>query len=50
VTTKEPGEGTGLGLNISYNIVVQRHRGEILVDSEPGRTVFTIRLPFNCER
>jgi signal transduction histidine kinase len=49
VTTKEPGEGTGLGLNISYNIVVQRHRGEILVNSEPGRTVFTIRLPFNCE-
>ncbi len=49
-TTKAPGKGTGLGLNVSYNIVVERHRGEILVDSRPGRTVFTVRLPIDFER
>ena len=36
-TTKPPGKGTGLGLNISYNIVVQKHRGDIKVRSQPGR-------------
>ena len=45
VTTKAPGEGTGLGLNISYNIVTQQHGGEITVASRPGRTTFTVRLP-----
>jgi signal transduction histidine kinase len=49
-TTKAPGKGTGLGLNISYNIVVERHKGEILVESRPGRTVFTVRLPINFEK
>ena len=44
-TTKAPGEGTGLGLNISHNIIVQNHEGEIGVTSEPGRTCFRIRLP-----
>ena len=44
-TTKGPGHGTGLGLNISYNIIVEKHGGEIKVDSEPGRTVFQVRLP-----
>jgi PAS domain S-box-containing protein len=48
-TTKAPGEGTGLGLNISRNLVVQRHRGEISVTSEPGRTRFTVRLPVDLE-
>lgn len=43
-TTKAPGEGTGLGLNISHNIIVQKHRGRISVSSEPGRTCFTVRL------
>ena len=43
-TTKPPGKGTGLGLNISYNIV-QKHQGQIAVTSEPGRTVFEVRLP-----
>lgn len=43
-TTKPPGSGTGLGLNITYNIVVDRHRGSITVDSEPGRTVFRVEL------
>ncbi len=44
-TTKGPGAGTGLGLNISRNLVVQKHRGELLVTSEPGRTCFSVRLP-----
>lgn len=48
-TTKPPGEGTGLGLNISHNIVVQKHRGEITVSSEPGETCFEVRLPLNAE-
>jgi len=44
-TTKPPGEGTGLGLNISHNIVVQKHQGQITVSSEPGKTCFAVRLP-----
>ena len=44
-TTKPPGEGTGLGLNISHNIVVQKHKGEIAVNSRPGQTTFQVRLP-----
>lgn len=49
VTTKKPGQGTGLGLNICYNIVVEKQKGEITFDSVPGRTVFTVRLPVNFE-
>jgi signal transduction histidine kinase len=44
-TTKGVGKGTGLGLDISRRIVVDRHHGEILIDSEPGRTVISVRLP-----
>jgi signal transduction histidine kinase len=44
-TTKAPGEGTGLGLNISHGIVVEKHRGQISVDSKPGATRFTVKLP-----
>jgi signal transduction histidine kinase len=44
-TTKAPGEGTGLGLNISHGIVVEKHSGEISVDSKPGATRFTVKLP-----
>ncbi len=44
-TTKPPGKGTGLGLNTSYNAVVKKHGGTIGVDSVPGRTRFTVRLP-----
>jgi len=44
-TTKEPGKGTGLGLSTSYAIV-QRHKGLIEVESEPGRgTTFRVILP-----
>jgi signal transduction histidine kinase len=44
-TTKPVGEGTGLGLDISYRIVVQRHRGDLRVKSQPGDTRFQVRLP-----
>jgi signal transduction histidine kinase len=44
-TTKGVGKGTGLGLDISRRIVVDRHHGEIVIDSEPGRTVISVRLP-----
>ena len=43
-TTKPVGEGTGLGLDTVYRIV-QEHRGEVRVDSVPGRTSFQVRLP-----
>jgi signal transduction histidine kinase len=43
-TTKEIGKGTGLGLEIAHNIV-KRHRGQIKVTSEPGRTEFNVCLP-----
>ena len=44
-TTKALGEGTGLGLDISYRIVAQRHGGDLRVDSRPGDTRFRVRLP-----
>jgi signal transduction histidine kinase len=44
-TTKPPGSGTGLGLEISYNIVVHKHKGTLGFDSEPGKTIFKVRLP-----
>ena len=44
-TTKPSGHGTGLGLNISHNIVVHKHKGRIEVDSAPGRTTFRVLLP-----
>jgi signal transduction histidine kinase len=44
-TTKPVGEGTGLGLDISWRIVVKKHRGDIRVESEPGDTWFLVRLP-----
>ena len=48
-TTKEPGKGTGLGLSLSYNIV-KRFKGDIKVESEPGRgTIFTVILPVEKE-
>jgi signal transduction histidine kinase len=44
-TTKDVGKGTGLGLDISHRIVVERHHGEITIESVPGETVMTVRLP-----
>jgi signal transduction histidine kinase len=43
-TTKGVGDGTGLGLDIVQRIVRQ-HAGQIDVESQPGRTAFTVRLP-----
>ncbi|MDZ7620589.1 MAG: ATP-binding protein [Patescibacteria group bacterium] len=46
-TTKEVGKGTGQGLAIAQDIVVNKHRGKISFDSSPGRgTTFTVRLPY----
>src|SRR4051812_14144949 len=48
-TTKPPGEGTGLGLSVSYGII-QAHQGTIAVEStEDVGTTFTISLPFYSE-
>jgi signal transduction histidine kinase len=45
-TTKPAGEGTGLGLSMSHDIIVKQHGGTIEVDTEPGQfTEFTIVLP-----
>ncbi len=44
-TTKDVGKGTGLGLNVAYNII-EKHKGTINVESEVGKgTVFRIRIP-----
>jgi len=49
-TTKPVGQGTGLGLNVSYDIIVNQHGGELLVESEPGKgATFTIKLPIERE-
>jgi signal transduction histidine kinase len=44
-TTKEPGKGTGLGLDTAYSIVVTQHRGSLDVVSTDEATVFTVTLP-----
>jgi len=49
-TTKQVGTGTGLGLDIARRIIVERHGGTISVQSEPGHTVFTVRLPAGAAR
>jgi signal transduction histidine kinase len=46
-TTKPVGEGTGLGLDICYRVVTQRHGGDLRVVSRPGDTRFVVRLPLN---
>ena len=48
-TTKGQGDGTGLGLNISRNLIVQKHFGEMSVESKPGSTCFTVRLPIDLK-
>ncbi len=44
-TTKPFGEGTGLGLDLAFNIVVKKHRGDLRVESVPGDTRFVVLLP-----
>lgn len=45
-TTKPPGKGTGIGLSISWQIVVEKHGGNLVCISAPGRgTEFTIQIP-----
>ncbi|HEU5266104.1 MAG TPA: ATP-binding protein [Jatrophihabitans sp.] len=46
-TTKPVGEGTGLGLDISWRIVVNKHHGDLSVTSQPGDTRFRVRLPIS---
>ncbi|MFC1843384.1 PAS domain S-box protein [Thermodesulfobacteriota bacterium] len=47
-TTKPPGEGTGLGLAVSYFLITVAHQGLMDVESEPGKgTIFSIRLPLS---
>lgn len=46
-TTKAPGEGAGLGLNLSHGIVIEKHRGQITFESRPGETRFQVKLPLS---
>jgi signal transduction histidine kinase len=47
-TTKPVGEGTGLGLDISWRIIVNKHHGDLRVESLPGDTRFRVRLPLTA--
>lgn len=45
-TTKPVGEGTGLGLSVSYDIIVKKHNGQLIIDNNPGGgACFTVKLP-----
>jgi signal transduction histidine kinase len=44
-TTKPPGQGTGLGLHVTHDIVANRHHGLLMVESQPGETKFKVILP-----
>ncbi len=49
-TTKPVGEGTGLGLNISYDIIVKKHNGVLIASNyKNGGAVFTFKLPIITE-
>ncbi|HLK55666.1 MAG TPA: ATP-binding protein [Chthonomonadaceae bacterium] len=49
-TTKEVGKGTGQGLSIAHSIIVNKHRGQILFETEMGKgTTFILRLPLHTE-
>jgi len=48
-TTKPVGEGTGLGLDIAWRIVVNKHHGDLRVESVPGDTRFQVSLPIQVE-
>jgi signal transduction histidine kinase len=47
-TTKPVGQGTGLGLDISWRIIANKHHGDIGVESVPGDTRFRVRLPLTA--
>ena len=49
-TTKAPGHGTGLGLHISHDIIVNRHHGQLTVESRPGETKFRVVLPVAIDK
>jgi signal transduction histidine kinase len=49
-STKAPGQGTGLGLHISHDIVANRHHGQLLVESKAGETKFKVILPRNLAK
>lgn len=48
-TTKPPGQGTGLGLHVTHDIVANRHHGLIQVKSKPGETIFKVILPLRID-
>lgn len=47
-TTKPFGEGTGLGLDLAWRIIAEKHHGNLRVESEPGDTRFIILLPLEA--
>jgi signal transduction histidine kinase len=49
-TTKEVGQGTGLGLDVAQRIVMDRHGGTIAIDAREGETVLVVRLPIRISR
>jgi signal transduction histidine kinase len=48
-TTKQQGKGMGLGLQIVYNVIVDKHHGDIKLTSQPGSTCFQVWLPIDFE-
>jgi signal transduction histidine kinase len=48
-TTKPVGEGTGLGLDISWRIIVNKHHGDLTLESTPGDTRFRVRIPLAAQ-
>lgn len=49
-TTKAPGQGTGLGLHISHDIIANHHHGQLTVESKPGETKFRAVLPVKINK
>ncbi|OMB94291.1 histidine kinase [Mycobacterium sp. NS-7484] len=47
-TTKPFGEGTGLGLDLAWRVVVKKHHGDLRVESRPGNTCFIVLLPLQA--
>ncbi len=49
-TTKDVGKGAGLGLDVARRIIVERHHGQITIDSRPGQTILRVQLPHRSTR